>query len=226
MPGRRIPLTAVLAAVLAVLSLTAACGGSDGPSLPGGPELVRKSAEAMRAVTSVAFALETEGSPAVPVKKATGRLSGTGDADGTIQLSLMGTLQEIQFVLLGETVHFKGVTGGFQKMPRSQLATIYDPSAILDPDRGVVQLMSGAVNPRTEAAEKVDGSDAYKVSATLPHRILVTMVPGLGQDVNGTLWIDRATSRLLRADLPMDGGKVTVAFHDYGVPVRITAPAG
>ncbi|GAA4232060.1 lipoprotein LprG [Streptosporangium album] len=225
MPARRI----LLAAVVTALSLITACSGggaSDGrAALPVGTELVKKSAEAMRTAKSAAFTMETEGTPPVPVKKATGRLSGTGDADGTIQIDLGGSLQEISFVIVGEVVHFKGVTGGFQRMSRSELAAIYDPSAILDPDRGVVQLMTNALDPRTEAEEKVDGADAYRVSATLSQQVLATMVPGLAQSVNSRLWIDKATSRLLKADLPLSGGKVIVSFHDYDVPVQVTAPA-
>ncbi|WP_433377638.1 LppX_LprAFG lipoprotein [Streptosporangium sp. CA-115845] len=225
MSARRI----FIAAVLTVCSLVTACSGGDASdataALPSGAELVRKSAEATRAVKSATFSMETEGTPAVPVKKASGRLSGTGDADGTIQIDVAGSLQEISFVLIGETVHFKGVTGGFQKMSRSQLAAIYDPSAILNPERGVVQLLSNALDPKTQAAEKVNGVDSYRVSATLSQQVLATMVPGLAQSVNGTLWIDKATSRLLKADLPLTGGKVIVVFSDYDVPVQVTAPA-
>ncbi|WP_326638554.1 LppX_LprAFG lipoprotein [Streptosporangium sp. NBC_01755] len=224
MSARRI----FIAAVITACSLVTACSGgaSDATAaLPSGAELVKKSAEATRAVKSATFSMETEGAPPVPVKKASGRLSGTGDADGTIQIDVAGSLQEISFVLIGETVHFKGVTGGFQKMSRSQLAAIYDPSAILNPEKGVVQLLSNALDPKTQAAEKVNGADAYRVSATLSQQVLATMVPGLAQSVDGTLWIDKATSHLLKADLPLTGGKVIVLFGDYDVPVQVTAPA-
>ncbi|MBB2912971.1 lipoprotein LprG [Streptosporangium becharense] len=218
-----------IAAVITALSMVTACSGdgasNPGAALPSGPELVKKAAEAMRTVKSAAFSMETEGTPPVQVKKADGRLNETGDGDGTIQVDVLGNLQEISFVLIGDTVHFKGVTGGFQKMTRSQLAAIYDPSVILNPDRGVVQLLTNALDPKAEAAEKVGGVDAYRVSATLSRQVLATMVPGLGQDVTGKLWIDKATNRLLKADLPLTGGKVLVSFSDYDVPVQVTAPA-
>lgn len=224
MSARRI----LIAAVLAALFLVTACSGGDASDAkaapPSGAELVKKSAAAMRTVKSTTFVMETEGTPPVQVKKANGRLSGTGDADGTIQIDVLGNLQEINFVLIGEAVHFKGVTGGFQEMSRSQLAAIYDPSAILNPEKGVVQLLTNALDPKTEAEEKVDGTDAYRVSATLSQQVLATMVPGLNQSVDGKLWIDKATGRLLKADLPMTGGKVIVTFSDYDVPVQITAP--
>ncbi|GII02549.1 LppX_LprAFG lipoprotein [Planobispora takensis] len=223
MSARRI----FIAAVVAALFTVAGCSGDSGSqaALPGGPELVEKSAQAMRTVKSTAFTMETEGTPPVQVKKAAGRLSSTGDADGTIQVDMAGSLLEIEFFLVGDTVHFKGVTGGFQTMSRSQLAAIYDPSAILNPEKGVVQLLSNALDPKVQGEEKIDGTDAYRVSATLSQQILSTMVPGITQSVDGTLWVDKATSRLLKADLPMNGGKVIVAFDDYDVPVQVTAPA-
>ncbi|MGC5012887.1 LppX_LprAFG lipoprotein [Streptosporangium sp. DT93] len=226
MSARRI----LIAAVLAALALVTACSGGGGAGataapLPGGTELLTKSAEAARAAKSLTFSMETEGTPPVQVKKASGRLTATGDADGTIQVDVLGSLQEITFVLIGETVHFKGVTGGFQKMSRSQLASIYDPSAILDPERGVVRLLTTAVNPRTQAVETLDGAETYRVTATLSQPVLATMVPGIAQNVDATLWTDRATGRLLKADLPLTGGKVIVTFGDYDAPVQITAPA-
>ncbi|GGL19605.1 LppX_LprAFG lipoprotein [Planomonospora parontospora] len=224
MSARRI----LVAALAAALSLVTACtGGSDpGTALPSGPDLVKRSAEAMRTVTSASFTMEAENAPRLQVKKASGRLSATGDADGTIQLDFAGSLQEISFVLAGETVHFKGVTGGFQKMSRSELAAVYDPSAILDPERGVVRLLGNALDPKTQAEEKLDGADAYRLSATLSQQILAALVPGIAQSVEGTLWIDKASGRLLKAELPMAEGRVTVTFDDYDVPVQVTAPAG
>ncbi|WP_440064885.1 LppX_LprAFG lipoprotein [Streptosporangium sp. OZ121] len=225
MSARRILITAVIAASFLVTACSGS-GASDGTTaLPDGADLLRKSADVTRTVKSAAFSMETEGTPPVPVKKASGRLSGTGDADGTLQIDVMGSLQEINFVLIGETVHFKGVTGGFQRMSRSQLAAIYDPSAILNPDKGVVQLLANALDAKTQAAEKLDGVDTYRVSATLSQQVLATMVPGLTQSVDAVLWIDKATGRLLKAELPLTGGKVIVAFSDYDVPVQVTAPA-
>lgn len=54
--------------VLAALFLLTGCTATtadDGPALPDGPDLLRKSAEAMAAVRSVAFTLETKDRPAV-----------------------------------------------------------------------------------------------------------------------------------------------------------------
>ncbi|GAA2206970.1 hypothetical protein GCM10009850_024280 [Nonomuraea monospora] len=209
--------------VVAALALASACssGGGGGAELPAGPELMQKASEAMKTVKSAGFSITTEGSPQVPVKKADGRLTAEGDADGTLTIDILGTLQEVSFALVDDTVHFKGPTGGFQKMTRAQLAQFYDPSVILEPTKGIARLLASATNPKVEGVE--DGS--YRVATTFPAGVVSSIVPGVTQDVNGKVWIDQATSRLTKASLPMQGGTVTVAVSDYDAPVTITPPA-
>ncbi|MGP3915352.1 LppX_LprAFG lipoprotein [Nonomuraea sp. 10N515B] len=208
--------------IVAVLALAAACSsGGGGAELPTGPDLMKKAAEAMKTVKSATFSISTEGKPKVPVKKADGRLTAAGDADGTITIDILGNLQEVTFALVGETVHFKGPTGGFQKMTRQQLAQFYDPSVILEPTKGIAQLLSAATDPKVEAVE--DGS--YRVATTFPGQVVGQIVPGVTQGVNGKVWVDQATSRLTKASLPLQDGTVTVSFSDYDAPVTITPPA-
>ncbi|MBB5629437.1 LppX_LprAFG lipoprotein [Sphaerisporangium krabiense] len=224
---RRTPRVRALVTLLAALCLAAAC--SSQAELPAGPDLMKRSAEAMRSVKSVAFAIATEGKPPVPLKRAEGSLITKGDAKGTVQIEVLGMLQELAFVLTGDTVYFKGPTGGYQTMTRAQLAQIYDPSAILDPDKGVARLLSGATGATTEAAEDVEGSRAYRVAATLPRDVVTAVVPGVRQEVKGTLWVDTASGRLVKASLPIsegaNSGTVLVTLTDYDAPVTIATPA-
>ncbi|MEU6997882.1 LppX_LprAFG lipoprotein [Nonomuraea sp. NPDC046570] len=207
--------------VLAIALLSACSTGET--ALPGGPDLMRKSAEAMKAVKSASFSIATEGKLPVPLRSADGRIVATGDADGTLQIQVFGSLQEFAFVLLGDNVHFKGPTGGYQTMKRQGLlqAMNYDPSAILDPAKGVSLLLTQTQDARTEAEE--DGS--YRVAATFPAQPLATLIPGVAQDVKGQVWLDKATSRLTKARLPLEGGSITVTLADFDAPVQITAPA-
>jgi lipoprotein LprG len=220
----------ILAQLLVPLCFAVACSSSPGAAtLPGGQDLLNKSAEAMRSVKTVAFTIATEGKPPVPVKHAEGSLTKEADAKGTIQIDMLGSLQELNFVLSGDTVYFKGPTGGYQTMTRKELAGIYDPSAILNPDKGMAHLLATASNPKTEAEEKVGGVDAYRVAVGLSKQVITSLVPGVNQGVDGQVWIDKATSRLLKASLPVgtgaNSGTVVVTFSDYDAPVTITAPA-
>ncbi|MFI6295075.1 LppX_LprAFG lipoprotein [Nonomuraea sp. NPDC050790] len=208
--------------IVLALALAAACSSAGGTELPSGPDLMKRSAEAMKSVKSASFSIATEGKPKVQVRKADGRLTSAGDADGTLTIEVLGSLQEISFFVVGDTVHFKGPTGGFQKMSKQNLAQIYDPSLILSPAEGISKLLSTATEPRVEGEEGA----AYKVAATFSPEVLGKLVPGLSQGVNGQLLIDKASSRLTKATLPVQDGSVIVSFSDYDAPVTITPPAG
>ncbi|MFC6082895.1 LppX_LprAFG lipoprotein [Sphaerisporangium aureirubrum] len=218
----------LLAVVLAVAACTSPAPEA-GATLPDGGELLRKSAQAMGSVKTVGFTIETEGKPPVPVQHAEGSLTKEADAEGTIRMNVFGTLQEMAFVLIGDKVYFKGPTGGYQTMTRQQLAALYDPSVILNPDKGVAHLLSTASGPKTEAEESVDGAAAYRVAANLSQPVVAALIPGVDQAVAAKIWVDKANGRLLKASLPLgDGataGTVTVTFTDYDKPVEITAPA-
>jgi lipoprotein LprG len=222
------------ALVLLLLFTAAACSGSGDSgganALPAGQEVLAKAAEAMKSVQTVGFTIATEGKPPVTVRSADGDLTREGDAQGKIQIEVLGALQELEFVLVGDTVHFKGPTGGFQKMTREQLRQVYDPSAILDPEKGVANLLSTASNPKTEAEEKIGSADAYRVALSLPQEALAPLVPGIQQGSDGQVWIDKASNRLLKASLPLGqgdaSGTVVVTFADYDAPVTIKPPAG
>ncbi|NRQ33966.1 LppX_LprAFG lipoprotein [Nonomuraea sp. NN258] len=209
----------IVSLIAAVLTLGAACS-SGGAELPAGPDLMKKSAAAMKTVKSASFAISTEGKPKVQVKKADGRLTAAGDADGSISLDILGNLQEINFVLVGDAVHFKGPTGGYQTMSRAQLAQIYDPSVILEPTKGIARLLETATDPIVEGEE----GGAYRVATTFSGEVLGKIIPGVTQGVNGKIWIDKASGRLTKATLPLQDGSVTVSFSDYDAVITITPP--
>ena len=206
---------------MAGLLLVTACSAKSETALPDGPSLLKRSAEAMGTVKTVAFTIETKDKPAVPVRHAEGSLTREGDAKGTLQIEIVG-LQEIEFVLVGDKVYFKGPTGGFQTMTRQQLMALYDPSAVLT---GVPGLLSTAQDAQPQAEEKLGDAAAYRLTATLTQQALAKLVPGVQQNVTGTLWIDKASGRLLKLDLPLTGGSVAVTLGDYDAPVTVAPPA-
>ncbi len=154
----------ILGLVVAGLLLVTACSAKSETALPDGPALLKRSAEAMRTVKTVAFTIETKDKPAVPVRHAEGSLTREGDAKGTLQIEIAG-LQEIEFVLVGDKVYFKGPTGGFQTMTRQQLMALYNPSAVLT---GVPDLLSTAKDVQTQAEEKGFGRQHRQLAGVAP----------------------------------------------------------
>jgi lipoprotein LprG len=219
--------------LLTALVIATGCtggGGDSGTSLPEGRQLLAQASAAMRPVKSLGFTLDTEGEPPVAVKRGDIELLKSGDARGTLQITQGGQPIEINFVLVGQTVHYKGVTGGYQKLPRAMVAQLYDPSALLDPERGVAKLLTAATEPKTEAREKAGGKDAYRVKATLPKDVAATLVPGVTTDLPGQVWIAVADHRPVKLRMEMAGtggaGKshVTVALNEFDADYKITPP--
>ncbi|MFL6051833.1 MAG: LppX_LprAFG lipoprotein [Actinoallomurus sp.] len=220
-------------ACLVALAFTVAtgCGGGGSEKNPAGGALLQQAATATRAVTSLAFSLRTSGDAQVKVDSADAKLLRNGNAQGSVKVTQLGLPIQLDFVVLGKTVHLRGFTGGWQQQPLSSVAGIYDPSAVLDPDRGLVQLLTTAKNPSTKGQEKVAGQDCYRIDATLAQAPLSRLVPGISTDTPAELWISKADHRVLKADVKVPSknagkpGDATVTFADFNKPFSITAPA-
>jgi lipoprotein LprG len=226
----RRPLLVLLATLLVA---PAACGKrKPAEALPPGGDLVKAAATAMREVKTAHFSIEAEGNPAlVPLHRADADLTREGNAQGTVQLEQGGADVEFAFTIIGTNAYIKGPTGGYQKVPLAFAASVYDPSAILDPSRGVAYLLETATDARTEGRETVDRVETYVVSAKFDPKVVETLVPGAGDGVTGRLWlgVDKKLPVKARFELPDSaGGKpavVTVKLSDYDKPVNISAPA-
>jgi lipoprotein LprG len=222
-------ITAITAGLALLATLLAGCT-KDTPqqSLPDGATLLRESATAMREAQSAHVRIETEGQvSSLPLKRAEGDLLRNGDAKGTLQLSQLGNLIEYEFVVFGESIYLKGVTGGWQQLPAAMASTIYDPSAILDPDRGIVKILSTASDPVTEAQENLNGVDTYRVGVKLDNLAAASLVPGMPPGVTGKLWLNTQNKQLVKAVLTVPGstpGSVTLDVSAINAPVTVSAP--
>jgi lipoprotein LprG len=199
--------------------------------LPPGGDLLKSAAAAMREVKTVRFGIETTGSVAdLPLRRADGQLTREGNAQGTVQVDQGGGPVEFQFVILGTRLWLRGPTGGWQQLPLALAATVYDPSAILDPNRGIAKLLDTARDGRTEARESIDGVDTFRVAAAFDAPTVAALVPGAGEGVTGHVWVDAARKLPVRAKLALPAksgsqpGSVTVKLSEFDAPVTVNAP--
>jgi lipoprotein LprG len=207
--------------------------------LPNGADLMTKAATAMAGVHTTSVDLQVDPAlSAVPIRSATGKLTSTGDATGSATVSEGGGAPvELQFVITKGSLYLKGPTGQYQQLPLSFAASIYDPTALLSADRGVPALLRTATGATTEATEDINGTPTYRVRASFDPKVVGSVVPGLAGTTTGTVWLDQATSRLVRARLdvpiqPVQPGQtagptapVTVTLSDYDAPVTINPPS-
>jgi lipoprotein LprG len=226
-------------ALFAVLAALTACthnkpttsGNASAGDLPAGDTLLKDSAAAMRDVKTAQFLITADGTIAgLSLRRAEGTLTKEGSAKGTAQVDQGGLNVELTFVIVGDKIYLKGPTGGYQTLPLSLASTVYDPSAILDADRGIAKVLSTATAAKTEASEQVDGTDTWRVAATVNAVDLRTIIPGVTGDVPGKVWIGSTDKRLRKATFTLPpagdakGGTVTVTFKDFDAPATISAP--
>jgi lipoprotein LprG len=232
---RRLKVVTVVVVAMVAAALAAGCG-SDKPAvktadLPASDGLLRESATAMRGVDTVRFTIEITGKPGgVPLRRVDGQLAKAGNAKGKVQLDQEGALNELEYVVVGTTAYIKGPTGGWQSVPLSVASTVYDPSAILDPARGIAKLLETASGGRTEAREEIDGVETYRVGASFGSTVVGALVPGYGAGASGQVWIGTKDKLPVRIKLQMPataGGEastVLVNLSDYNAPASISAP--
>ncbi len=227
MPRRHLRLLALFAAL--VIALITSCGESAEQRivLPDGTRLLADSATAMRTVTSTHFTIDVQGNaPEIPFQSADGWLTREGSAKGTIKRNQGGQLIELEVVILGDRLYLRPPTGPVQKLPLSLASAFFDPSVILNPERGIAAVLASGKEATTEAREQVNGVDSYRVQVNFPAQPLSTVVPGPRQDRTGQVWIAVQGSRLVQARFPTaTDGTITVHFSEFDKPVEITAPA-
>jgi lipoprotein LprG len=217
-------LFALIAAL--IIALVTSCSSGQKADLPNGATLLADSATAMRAVTSTHFAVAVEGnSPGVQLRSAEGQLTRAGSAKGVAKVDEGAQLLELGFVIIGQDLYLRPPTGPVQKLPLSFAGTVYDPSLILNPDRGIAAALASGTGPTTETREQADGVDTYRLQVKFPAQPLGSLVPQLAQDKTSEIWIATQGSRLVKAQFPTTYGSDTVHFSDFDAPVEITPPS-
>ena len=214
--------------VALIIALVTSCSSGSGQqaNLPQGASVLADSAKAMREVTSTHFTLAVEGnSPGVQLRSAEGQLTRAGSAKGVAKVDEGAQLLELQFVIIGQDLYLRPPTGPIQKLPLSFAGTVYDPSVILNPDRGIAGALASGTGPTTETREQVDGVDTHRLQVKFPAQPLGSLVPELAQDKTSEIWVAAQGSRLIKAQFPTTYGSATVHFSDFDAPVDITPPS-
>ena len=180
-----------LVAVVAFVLLGAGCSDSSSDTpLPDPVTTLHDAAATARNMKTVHIALSVNGSPqGMPLRGVDGDVAVGGNARGTLKIDLAGALIEGEFRVVDNTAYFKGPTGGFQKLSAQRAASLYDSSALLDPQRGIANLLAKTTDPKAESVEDVNGVSAYKITGKAEKAVVAPLVPGIGRDVDVTLWL-------------------------------------
>ncbi|GIG55956.1 hypothetical protein Lfu02_03280 [Longispora fulva] len=107
---------------------------------------------------------------------------------------------------------------------------VYDPRRLIDPHRGLAELLRTAGHPAFEAREIVDGHQTYRVGLEPTSVGLSALIPGTGRVRPSRVWLDVASKRIVKGEFAFEAsGKdgelsARVLVLDYDTPVTITAP--
>jgi lipoprotein LprG len=184
----------------------------------------------MTTVESAHITIDTSGKVGtIPLRTAEGDLKKDGDSKGSIKLLALGQVVQLDFVVIGDAFYIKGLTGGWQKASAAEVASFYDPSGILDPNRGVAKVLATATDAKTEATETVNGVSTYRIAVNLDNTVVSAVVPDTPKGTTGKVWIDQNTKRMVKAELDVSAagggpGTVTINLTDLDKPVTVNAP--
>jgi lipoprotein LprG len=215
-----------------VAAFTVACSSEP---LPDGAALLRESAEASKAVKSAHFALAVNGKiDAIPVQRIDGDLTKEGGpggaAKGIAKVEFGGFLVEGEFVLVDRVLYFKGPTGTFQQL--GDASRLYDPSTILDPDKGMAKVLASVSGATTEGTETINDVETYRVAGKVSKDVIAAIVPGVATDVDVKFWLQqegrhlpvRAWVQLPPAQPGAGASSVELTLSELDKPVTVAKP--
>jgi lipoprotein LprA len=245
----KLPPRTVIAAVAAALAVVLALGGCGSKSGQGGGSgnsgttattssneaagILKQAADVMSKVTGMHVSLSVQGDvPNLRVTKLDGDISNTPQtvATGTATMLLGKSPQDAKFVYVdGHLYSDLGQPGSYTDFGNG--ASIYNVSVLLDPNKGLANVLAKLQGGSVAGTEQVNGIATTKITgnssaddiATLAGTKLtaenVTTVPTM-------VWIaSDGSSHLVRIQInPTNDTSVTLTMSDWGKTVTATKP--
>jgi lipoprotein LprG len=229
-------LLAVLASLTFATALIAGCSFSSsnsGGPLPDATTLVKQSADATKNLKSAHLVLTVTGKiPALPVKTLTGDLttSPSTAARGNAQINYLGQDISADFVVVDGDLYTNALTPGSQTMtdvgPASQ---VYDPSAILNPDTGLANVLANFTCGKAEGRDTISGQTTVRISGNVSADAVNKIAPPFKatNPVPATAWIvESGDHQLAQISLQYSqGNNIQMTLSNWGQSVQITKPA-
>lgn len=219
---------ALIPLAAAALALTGCSDSkkSEGP-VPEAAPLLSQSVATTKRQTSTHLVLKTSGDkPIIKVKELVGDLTTqpATAAKGTAKLDMGGQTLEGNFVVVDGDL-YTDLLGGMQSFGKA--SEIYDPSIILDPEKGLANLLANIENPKSEAFDTIDGVESVRISGTLAKAAINTFAASkIDHDVPVQAWVAKDGKHEL-TKISVDtsqGNSISMSLSDWGKPVSVSKP--
>lgn len=221
-----------VAAVALSAGLVAGCsssGSSGSNALPDAATLLQQSSKTTKDLKSAHVEITVEGKiQGLPVKKLSGDLTNVPATavQGTATITMGGSDLDIKLVVIDGTLY--AALSGDTYIDFGPASDIYDPSAVLNPDTGLANMLTSFSDPKAEQGEKINGIETIKVTGPVSVEAVNKLVPQLKATapVPGTAWIEKdGDHNLVQARVdPSPGNAIQMTLSDWNKPVTVTKP--
>ncbi len=195
--------------------------------------LLKQAADAMKKVTGMHIALAVTGDvPNLKVTKLDGDISNTPQtvATGSATLLLGKSPQDAKFVYVdGHLYSDVGQPGTYNDFGAGK--SIYNVSVLLDPDKGLANVLANSQNAQVKGTEQVNGVATTKITGKSSADDVATLAGSklTSADVttvDTTVWIaSDGSSHLVQLQIsPTSDTSVTLTMSDWGKQVTATKP--
>ncbi|BBX72572.1 LppX_LprAFG lipoprotein [Mycobacterium shinjukuense] len=241
---KRPPRTVVAATALAVALATGGCGsnGNKVATSPGttatGPSaeaatLVKQATDVMRKVTGMHVRLAVDGNvPNLRVTKLDGDVSNSPQtvATGTATLLVGKNSEDVKFVYVdGHLYSDLGQPGRYTDFGTG--ASIYNVSVLLDPNKGLANLLANLKDASVAGTQQVNGVATTKITGKSSADDIATLAGSRVTDetvstVPTTVWTaSDGSSHLVQLQIvPIPNTAVTLTMSEWGKRVTATKP--
>ncbi|OBK23431.1 LppX_LprAFG lipoprotein [Mycobacterium asiaticum] len=238
------PRTVAAAALAIVVALTGGCGsnGADGAKSPGSTAnatngeaatLLKQAADVMRKVTGMHVNVAVQGDvPNIRVTKLEGDVSNTPQtvATGVATVQVGEKSEEAKFVYVdGHLYSDLGQPGSYTDFGNG--ASIYNVSVLLDPNKGLANLLANLKNGSVGGSQQVNGVATTKITGNSSATDVATLAGTRLTDesvstVPTIVWTaSDGSSHLVQIQInPTSNTSVTLTMSDWGKQVTATKP--
>lgn len=221
-----------MAALMAITAFVGCSSETNDAPLPEAATLLSDSAATTRSQQSVHLELAVGGEiKELPIASLSGDLTNAPAvaAQGSADLIFLGQkLDDVGFVVVDGDL-YGAMTKGANMQNFGPAADIYDISAILNPENGLANILSSFTDPKADSREAIGGSDAVKITGTVPADAVNKIAPQLNASAPApaTAWIREDGDHQLAQVMiePSAGNTITMTLTDWGKEVTVTKPA-
>ncbi|CAN5471122.1 lipoarabinomannan carrier protein LprG [soil metagenome] len=223
--------TRMVAALGAAAVLVAGCSSSETSSepLPDAAELLGQSSQTTKGLQSAHLDITVNGTiEGLPLKTLTGDLTNVPATavQGNATISMAGSDVDAGLIVIDNVLYASLTPDSWLDL--GPAADIYDPSTILNPNGGLAGMLDSFTDPKSDAAENVNGIDTVKISGNVSAESVNALIPQLKATdaVPASAWIEKdGDHNLVQAQIePSSGNSILVKLSEWNKPVTVTKP--